>query len=76
MIKPSDLPNNFLKERSTSFWRFLIWTKTTFEKLDSIYGSFDKLYEKKKGYVLPRAKMMNCDLTRIVNSLLDRLRRR
>lgn len=48
--------------------RFVIWTKTAFEKLDSIYGSFDKPSEKKKGYVLPRAKMVNSDLTRIINS--------
>ncbi|XP_058777635.1 large ribosomal subunit protein uL4 [Vicia villosa] len=48
--------------------RFVIWTKSAFEKLDSIYGSFDKPSEKKKGYVLPRAKMTNSDLTRIINS--------
>ncbi|CAL5208085.1 unnamed protein product [Lathyrus oleraceus] len=48
--------------------RFVIWTKSAFEKLDSIYGSFDKGSEKKKGYVLPRAKMTNSDLTRIINS--------
>ncbi|KAK9985435.1 hypothetical protein SO802_030386 [Lithocarpus litseifolius] len=48
--------------------RFVIWTKSAFEKLDSIYGSFDKASEKKKGYVLPRAKMVNADLARIINS--------
>ncbi len=48
--------------------RFIIWTKSAFEKLDSIYGSFDKPSEKKKGYVLPRAKMVNADLARIINS--------
>ncbi|KAL6998260.1 60S ribosomal protein L4 [Sarracenia purpurea var. burkii] len=48
--------------------RFTIWTKSAFEKLDSIYGSFDKVSEKKKGYVLPRAKMVNADLSRIINS--------
>ncbi|CAK9323213.1 unnamed protein product [Citrullus colocynthis] len=48
--------------------RFVIWTKTAFEKLDSIYGSFEKSSEKKKGYVLPRAKMVNADLSRIINS--------
>lgn len=48
--------------------RFVVWTKSAFEKLDSIYGSFDKLSEKKKGYVLPRAKMVNADLARIINS--------
>ncbi|XP_031249985.1 60S ribosomal protein L4 [Pistacia vera] len=48
--------------------RFVIWTKSAIEKLDSIYGSFDKGSEKKKGYVLPRAKMVNADLARIINS--------
>ncbi|KAF9623318.1 hypothetical protein IFM89_000807 [Coptis chinensis] len=31
------------------FGRFIIWTKSAFEKLDSIYGSFYKALEKKKG---------------------------
>ncbi|XP_057472197.1 60S ribosomal protein L4 [Actinidia eriantha] len=48
--------------------RFVVWTKSAFEKLDSIYGSFDKPSEKKKGYLLPRAKMVNADLPRIINS--------
>uniref|UniRef100_A0A5B7B462 Putative 60S ribosomal protein L4 n=1 Tax=Davidia involucrata TaxID=16924 RepID=A0A5B7B462_DAVIN len=48
--------------------RFIIWTKSAFEKLDSIYGSFDKPSEKKRGYVLPRSKMVNADLARIINS--------
>ncbi|KAH6803106.1 Ribosomal protein L4/L1 family [Perilla frutescens var. frutescens] len=48
--------------------RFIIWTKSAFEKLDEIYGTFDKLSEKKNGYVLPRAKMVNADLARIINS--------
>ncbi|KAJ0456829.1 putative ribosomal protein L4/L1e [Helianthus annuus] len=48
--------------------RFVIWTKSAFEKLDAIYGAVDKVSEKKKGYVLPRAKMENADLARIVNS--------
>ncbi|TKY45553.1 60S ribosomal protein L4-1 [Spatholobus suberectus] len=48
--------------------RFIIWTKSAFEKLDSIYGSFDKVSEKKKGYLLPRPKVVNSDLARIINS--------
>ncbi|KAI3990622.1 hypothetical protein MKX01_022922 [Papaver californicum] len=48
--------------------RFIIWTKSAFEKLDSIYGTFEKSSEKKKGYVLPRSKMVNADLARIINS--------
>ncbi|RZC89885.1 hypothetical protein C5167_028951 [Papaver somniferum] len=48
--------------------RFVIWTMSAFEKLDSIYGSFEKASDKKKGYVLPRSKMVNADLARIINS--------
>lgn len=48
--------------------RFIIWTKSAFEKLDEIYGSFDKPSLMKKGYVLPRPKMANADLARIINS--------
>ncbi|KAK1563457.1 hypothetical protein Q3G72_027890 [Acer saccharum] len=48
--------------------RFVIWTKSAFEKLDSIYGTFEKGSEKKNAYVLPRAKMVNADLARIINS--------
>ncbi|XP_072951548.1 large ribosomal subunit protein uL4z-like [Typha angustifolia] len=48
--------------------RFIIWTKSAFEKLDSVFGTFDKPSEKKKGFVLPRPKMTNPDLSRIINS--------
>ncbi|KAE9585468.1 putative ribosomal protein L4/L1e [Lupinus albus] len=48
--------------------RFVVWTKSAFEKLDSIYGTFEKASEKKKGYVLPRSKIVNADLSRIINS--------
>ncbi|KAJ8513604.1 hypothetical protein OPV22_004038 [Ensete ventricosum] len=40
--------------------RFIIWTKSAFEKLDSVFGSFDKPSEKMKGYVLPGPKMVKC----------------
>jgi large subunit ribosomal protein L4e len=48
--------------------RFVIWTKSAFEKLDEIYGTFEKPSEKKNGYILPRSKMVNADLARIINS--------
>ncbi|KAG5584455.1 hypothetical protein AABB24_015523 [Solanum stoloniferum] len=48
--------------------RFIIWTKCAYEKLDGIYGTFDKPSLKKKGYLLPRPKMVNADLARIINS--------
>ncbi|XP_039131353.1 60S ribosomal protein L4-like [Dioscorea cayenensis subsp. rotundata] len=48
--------------------RFIIWTKSAFEKLDSVFGMLDKPSEKKKGWVLPQPKMANADLGRIINS--------
>ncbi|KAK1403432.1 60S ribosomal protein L4 [Heracleum sosnowskyi] len=36
--------------------RFVIWTKSAFEKLDSIYGSFDKPSEKKRGPIKKEVK--------------------
>ncbi|XP_074280637.1 large ribosomal subunit protein uL4-like [Silene latifolia] len=48
--------------------RFVVWTKGAFDKLDSIFGGFDKVSEKKNKYLLPRAKMLNGDLNRIINS--------
>ncbi|XXG66068.1 hypothetical protein AAC387_Pa05g3617 [Persea americana] len=48
--------------------RFIVWTKSAFEKLDSVFGTFEKPSEKKKGFVLPRSKMVNADLSRIINS--------
>ncbi|CAD5193891.1 unnamed protein product [Musa acuminata subsp. malaccensis] len=37
-------------------------------KLNSMFGTFDKSSEKKKGYVLLRSKMHNADLSMIINS--------
>ncbi|XP_057849651.2 large ribosomal subunit protein uL4z-like [Cryptomeria japonica] len=48
--------------------RFIIWTKFAFEKLDAVFGTFEKESLQKKGYELPRSKMVNSDLARIVNS--------
>merc|ERR1711907_124743 len=48
--------------------RFIIWTQAAFAKLDSIFGTWKKESEQKVGYTLPRAKMTNTDLQRIINS--------
>ncbi|KAJ7553114.1 hypothetical protein O6H91_06G084600 [Diphasiastrum complanatum] len=48
--------------------RFIIWTKSAFEKLDRIFGTFEKKSEMKKGYILPRSLISNPDLSRIINS--------
>ena len=48
--------------------RFCIWTKSAFERLDSIFGTQTKESSVKKGYKLPRSVMANGDLTRLINS--------
>jgi len=48
--------------------RFIIWTEDAFKSLDRIFGSLTKESEVKKGFTLPRAKMTNADLSRIINS--------
>jgi len=48
--------------------RFIIWTEGAFKKLNDLYGDYDKPAKHKKGYLLPRAKMTNADISRIVNS--------
>lgn len=48
--------------------RFVVWTKSAFERLNDIYGSVDKESKQKKGYTLPQNIMTNSDLTRIINS--------
>ncbi|PAN09773.1 hypothetical protein PAHAL_2G049700 [Panicum hallii] len=47
--------------------RFVIWTESAFKKLEEVYGTFDAPSQK-KGFVLPRPKMSNADLGRIINS--------
>jgi large subunit ribosomal protein L4e len=58
--------------------RFCIWTQSAFNKLDSIFGTFASPSTVKKGFVLPRSKMANSDLSRIINSdeIQSRLRPR
>jgi large subunit ribosomal protein L4e len=48
--------------------RFVIWTECAFKKLDEVYGTFDTPSAKKKGFLLPRPKMANADLSRLINS--------
>jgi large subunit ribosomal protein L4e len=48
--------------------RFIIWTQSAFEKLDSIYGTTEEASEEKKNYTLPRTLITNPDLTRLINS--------
>lgn len=48
--------------------RFVIWTKGAFEKLDSLFGTYDESAQFKAGFNLPRSFMTNADLARIINS--------
>lgn len=47
--------------------RFIIWTKSAFEALDKIWGTYETAGSK-VGYSLPRAVMTMSDVTRIINS--------
>ena len=48
--------------------RFIVWTQSAFEKLDTIFGSTETASAVKKGYKLPRPCMANSDLARLINS--------
>ncbi|XP_034948761.1 60S ribosomal protein L4 [Chelonus insularis] len=48
--------------------RFIIWTKSAFDKLDALYGTWRKESKLKKGYNLPFPKMANTDLTKLLKS--------
>jgi large subunit ribosomal protein L4e len=48
--------------------RFCIWTKSAFEKLDSIFGTFTKASDVKKGFTLPAPMLTSTDVTRIMHS--------
>lgn len=48
--------------------RFVIWTQDAFQALDRIYGTYAKVSKVKKGYHLPRPKMLNTNLRRLMQS--------
>jgi large subunit ribosomal protein L4e len=48
--------------------RFIVWTKSACEKLDTIFGTRTTPSAVKKNFVLPRAPMANSDLNRLINS--------
>jgi large subunit ribosomal protein L4e len=48
--------------------RFCIWTQAAFEKLDSLFGTYEEAAQDKNGFNLPRSSMTNADLARIINS--------
>jgi len=48
--------------------RFIIWTQSAFEQLNTIFGTFDKPSTVKKGYFLPRTILANPDVRRVIQS--------
>ncbi len=48
--------------------RFIIWTKSAFEQLDKIFGTFTQESAVKRGFVLPASMVTNSDITRIMRS--------
>jgi len=48
--------------------RFVIWTKSAFQQLDKLYGTYSKPSELKIGFRLPRVALTNSDLGRLINS--------
>lgn len=48
--------------------RFIVWSKSAFEQLDRIFGTFTKESEVKRGFVLPASLVTNSDITRIIRS--------
>ncbi|XP_066990945.1 large ribosomal subunit protein uL4 [Anabrus simplex] len=48
--------------------RFVIWTRSAFNELDNLYGTWRKKATLKNGYNLPMPKMGNTDLSRLLKS--------
>jgi len=48
--------------------RFIIWTKSAFDRLDPLFGSWKTPSKEKKNFNLPQPKMANTDLSRLLKS--------
>jgi large subunit ribosomal protein L4e len=48
--------------------RFIIWSSSAFEALDTIYGSTSEPSALKKDFLLPSNVVANADITRLINS--------
>jgi len=48
--------------------RFVIWSRSAFEKLDKVFGTFTKASVQKKDYTLPSLMVTNPDVARLINS--------
>ena len=48
--------------------RFVIFSASAFQKLDTIFGTVEQPSRVKKGFRIPTSKITNTDVTRIINS--------
>jgi len=48
--------------------RFIIWTESAFKQLDSVFGTYSKDSEQKKGFRPPFAVVTNADIGKIISS--------
>jgi large subunit ribosomal protein L4e len=48
--------------------RLIIWTQSSFERLNSLFGSYSSPATAKRGYTLERPLLTNANLARIINS--------
>lgn len=48
--------------------RFVIWTKSAFEALNDVFGTYKRDSAEKKGYTLPRNVISTADVSRLINS--------
>lgn len=51
-----------------NFGRFVIYTESAIKRLNGLFGNYKSGSLEKKGYTLPRSKMTNTDVSRIINS--------
>ena len=48
--------------------RFVVWTKSAFDRLSKVFGTIDQPSLLKKGYILERPTLTNANVSRIINS--------
>jgi large subunit ribosomal protein L4e len=48
--------------------RFIIWTKSAYQRLDSLYGTFSRPSHEKLNFILPRPKLLSSDIHRLITS--------
>lgn len=48
--------------------RFIIWTKSAFEALNEVFGTYKRTAAEKNGYTLNRSILTTADISRLINS--------